>query len=160
MKRTWIAVDYGSNHPTAILVISKSWSGEYIVSRECKLTKTAPSAIVQKIAEYIQFLNNEGVGCDAVYVDPSARGLKDEMIKQGIDFLDAKNSHEDGIGFIRNMFSMDKLFIMDTCPELIAEIYSYVFKDNKSGKDEVVKVGDDLVDSMRYGVYTDSIVRG
>jgi PBSX family phage terminase large subunit len=160
MKRTFIAVDYGSNHPTAILLISKSWSGEYIVSKELKLKRTAVSDIVQKISEYIAFLRDIGVGCDNVYVDPSAVALKDEMTKLGIEYTPALNGHEEGIGAIRNLFSLDRLFILETCEELVAEIFGYVFKDNKSGKDEVVKVIDDLVDAMRYGVYTDSVIRG
>ena len=159
MKRTFLGVDYGSNHPTAILLISKSWSGEYIVSKECKLQRTAVSDIVLKIAEYIEFLKEQGVGCDNVYVDPSAVALKDELTKQGITYYEAANSHADGIGKLRNLFSLDQLFILDNCEELVSEIYSYVFKDNNSGKDEVVKINDDLVDAMRYGIYTDSIVK-
>ena len=58
------------------------------------------------------------------------------------------------------MFSLDRLFILETCEELVSEIYGYVFKDDKSGKDEVVKIGDDLVDAMRYGVYTDYVIKG
>lgn len=159
MKRTFLAVDYGSNHPTAILMISVAWSGEYIISKELKLQRTAVSDIVVRIAQYIDFLRGLGVGCDNVYVDPSAVALKDELTKYGIAYFEALNSHSDGIGAVRNLFSLDRLFILGTCEDLVAEIFSYVFKDNKSGKDEVVKVGDDLVDAMRYGVYTDSVVR-
>ena len=32
--------------------------------------------------------------------------------------------------------------------------------DNNSGKDEVIKVGDDFCDALRYGVYTDSVIGG
>lgn len=157
-KRNFIAVDYGSDHPTAILLISLSWSGEYIISKECKLRDTAPSDIVAKISEFYNFLISENAGCEKIYVDPSAKGLKDELTKVGLGYMNAMNSHIDGITCIRNMFSLNKLFIVSCCEDLVAEIYSYRFKDNNSGKDEVVKIGDDLVDSMRYGVYTDYVV--
>lgn len=157
-KRNFISVDYGGDHPTAILLISLSWSGEYIINKEAKLRNTAPSDIVTKISEFIQELINNKCGCSGVYVDPSAKALKDELTKQGINYVNALNNHNDGIACIRNMLSLNKLFITSNCENLIGEMYSYRFKDNNSGKDEVVKVGDDFVDSMRYGVYTDSVV--
>ena len=68
------------------------------------------------------------------------------------------NSHIDGIGCIQTNLSLDKLFILDNCEYLISEMYSYRYKDTTNGKDEVIKVGDDFVDALRYGVYTDTVV--
>jgi phage terminase large subunit len=51
---------------------------------------------------------------------------------------------------------LELLFILDTCTELINEIYGYKWKDTSNGKDEVVKIVDDLCDAMRYAIYTDS----
>lgn len=157
-KRNFISIDYGGDHPTAITLISLSWSGEYIASKECKLRDTAPSDIVAKIAEFYNFLREQGVGCNNIFVDPSAKGLKDELTKVGLAYTNALNSHNDGIACIRNLLTLNKLFILSSCEDLIAEMYSYRFKDNTTGKDEVVKVGDDLVDTLRYGVYTDTVV--
>ena len=160
-KKNFIAVDYGSDHPTAILLISKSWANEYIISKEVFLRNTAPSDIVIEIGKLMDFLTEEGTSCSCVYVDPSAKALKDELTKQGINcVINAINNHNDGIGCIRNLLAMGKLFIISTCDKLIGEIYSYRFKDNNNGKDEVVKLGDDFCDSMRYGVYTDYIIGG
>lgn len=155
-KHNFIAVDYGGDHPTAILLISRNHQGIYIVSKEWKLRNTAPSDIVNKIAEVIDFITDQGSYCSAVYIDPSAKALKDELTKKGIAFTNALNSHIDGIGCIQTMLSLGKLFILSSCTELIGEIYSYRYKDSNNGKDEVVKVGDDLVDTLRYGVYTNS----
>lgn len=157
-KRTFISVDYGGDHPTAILLISVNYQGVYIVSKNWKLRNTAPSDIVQKIAEIVDYIISCGVVCSNIYVDPSAKGLKDEMIKRGLEYTNALNNHLDGIGCIQTKLSTNSLFILDSCLELIEEIYSYRYKDNTTGKDEVVKVGDDFVDSMRYGVYTDSVI--
>lgn len=159
-KRSFISIDYGSDHPTAIALISVSWSGEYIITKVCKLRNTAPSDIVNKVALYYNFLSKNEVGCDNIYIDPSAGGLKDELRKAELFTFDALNSHSDGIGYLRNLMALNKFFITSSCDELVSEIYSYRFKDNSSGKDEVIKVGDDLVDSIRYGIYTDHIVRG
>lgn len=158
-KRNFIAVDYGGDHPTAILLISVNYQGVYIVTRELKLRNTAPSDIVQKIAEFVDFIEGEGSYCSDIFVDPSAKALKDEMTKRGMTYSNAMNSHVEGIGCVQTLLSTQRLYILDSCGDLIGEIYSYRYKDNNTGKDEVVKVGDDLVDSMRYGVYTDSSLR-
>lgn len=157
-KRTFISVDYGGDHPTAILLISVNYQGVYIISKNWKLRNTAPSDIVQKLAEIVDYIISCGVVCSNIYVDPSAKGLKDEMTKRGLEYTNALNNHLDGIGCIQTKLSTNSLFILDSCSELIEEIYSYRYKDNTTGKDEVVKVGDDFVDSMRYGVYTDSVI--
>ena len=157
-KRNFISVDYGGDHPTAILLISINHQGIYIVSKEWKLRNTAPSDIVMQIAKVIDFIEGQGSYCSAVYVDPSAKGLKDELIKNNIEHNNAMNSHIDGIGCIQTYLSLGKLFILDTCEYLIGEMYSYRYKDTTNGKDEVIKVGDDFVDSLRYGVYTDTVI--
>lgn len=156
MLENFIAVDYGSDHPTGILIISRNHQGIYIVSKERKLRNTAPSDIVQAIAEFIDLLVDSNSYCSTVYVDPSAKGLKDELTKRKIEYTNALNSHEDGIGCIRTMLSTSRLYILSVCTGLISEIYTYRYKDTTNGKDEVVKIGDDLVDTMRYGVYTNS----
>lgn len=161
MKRNFISVDYGGDHPTAILLISKNHQGVYIVSKELKLRHTAPSDIVKYIQELIDFLADNGTYCSTVYVDPSAKALKDELNKNSIEYTNAMNKHADGIGCVQTLLSLGTLLILSNCENLISEMFSYRYKDNSStGKDEVVKLGDDFVDSLRYGVYTDSILGG
>lgn len=160
MKRNFIAADYGSDHPTAILLISLTYSGEYVVNKEKKLERTAVSDIVIEIGKFIDYLASMNCGYHTVYVDPAAATLKDEMRKNGIKYQDALNRHDAGIDCIRNRLSLNSLFIVDECENLLDEMYSYSFKENNenSGKDEVVKVKDDFCDAMRYGVYTDSVI--
>ena len=93
-----------------------------------------------------------------MYIDPSAAALKDELRKVGIDYVNAFNSHKDGIGTVRSFLALSKLIIFDTCTNLINEFYSYQFKSETS--DEVVKIEDDFVDALRYGVHTDSTIGG
>lgn len=158
MRRTFLSVDYGSNHPTAILLISRTYDGEYVVSREIKLTTTAPSDIVNKISLLYQELADQGVTLSPMYVDPSAAALKDELRKVGIDYINAFNSHKDGIATVRSFLALSKLIIFDSCTNLVNEFYSYQFKNENS--DDVVKLEDDFVDALRYGVHTDSMIGG
>jgi PBSX family phage terminase large subunit len=158
MRRTFLSVDYGSNHPTAILLISRTYDGEYIVSREIKLTTTAPSDIVAKVSLIYQEFAGKGITLSPMYVDPSAAALKDELRKVGIDYVNAFNSHKDGIATVRSYLADSKLLVFDTCDNLIKEFYSYQFKNENS--DDVVKLNDDFVDALRYGVHTDSTLAG
>lgn len=158
MRKSFLSVDYGSNHPTAILLISRTYDGEYVVSRELKLTTTAPSDIVNKISLLYQELADQGVTLSPIYIDPSAAALKDELRKVGIDYINAFNSHKDGIATVRSFLALSKLIIFDTCTNLVNEFYSYQFKNENS--DDVVKLEDDFVDALRYGVHTDSMIGG
>lgn len=156
MRYTFLSVDYGSDHPTAILTISKNYQGIYLVSREKKLTGTAPSDIAKELATCIDDIVEAGGTYLTIYIDPSARALKDELDKHRLSYTNALNSHADGIGCVQTLLSLGKLFIMNYCTGLIGEIYTYRYKDTQTGKDEVIKLGDDFVDALRYGVHTDS----
>lgn len=160
MRRNFISIDYGSDHPTAVLLISINHQGIYIISKEYKFRNTAPSDIVQHVGLMVQFLIDSGSYCSSIYVDPSAVAIKDELVKHKLDYRNALNEHQAGIGFIQTLMALGRLLILDCCENLIGEIYTYKYKDNNSGKDEVVKLDDDFCDSMRYGCYTDSVLAG
>lgn len=160
MQYMIIGADYGSDHKTALTLIAKNYQGVYIVCAEIGLQRTAPSDIVQRIADWITLVTNSGSYVKYIFVDPSAVALKDELTKRAINYNNAMNKHDAGIGKIQTLLSTDKLFMLDSCTELINEMYSYQYKDTTNGKDEVIKVGDDFSDSLRYGVYTDSVIGG
>ena len=155
MQKIILGVDYGGNHPTALCLVAKAWSGEYIAFKTLKITHTAPSDIVQHIKEWMDYIKEKGSYISAIYVDPSAKGLKDELSKENIDYSNAINDHNYGIGTMRTLLSTDRSFVTDDCRDLISEIYGYRFKDTKNGKDEVYKFDDDLADSWRYAIVSD-----
>lgn len=157
MNKVIVQVDYGSDHPTAILLICINYSGQFIIAKEYTYRNTAPQDLVQSIIDIHRYVSEQTAGVrqvDTIIIDPSARALKDELTKHGLSYTNALNQHIDGIGFVQQLFSTNRLFILDTCKNLISELYNYRYKDNSQGKDEVYKVGDDLVDSLRYGCYT------
>lgn len=158
MRRTFLSVDYGSKHPTAILLMSRAYDGEYVVSRELRLTATAPSTIVNKISLIYQEFANQGVTFTPLYIDPSAVALKDELYKAGIEYINAINSHKDGIATVRSTLAEQKLLIFDDCENTIKEMYGYQFKSVNT--EDVIKLNDDFVDALRYGVHTDSVLGG
>lgn len=158
MKRVFIAADAGSSHPTAALLICKTYSGEYIVADAMKITHTAPSEIVRALGVWYDIVSDIFGGC-MVYVDPAAAWLKDQLTEAHMSYTNAKNDHLLGINFVRGLLGTDKLLInSDKCPDLVNEMSSYSFKDEN--RDEVIKINDDFVDALRYGVYTDYVING
>lgn len=154
-KRLFVSVDFGSDHPTAILLIGYTYDNQYVVLQEWKSRRTAPSDIVQDIANILDMVWHEtGNRNIPVYVDPAAAALKDELKKKGIHPTNAKNKHEEGIGCIESLFALDLLFILAECENLVHELFTYSYKPGEKG--QVIKLGDDFVDALRYGVYTDS----
>ena len=57
---------------------------------------------------------------------------------------------------IASLFKTNKLFIFEDNVDIFKkEIYNYVWK---SGKDEPIKSSDDVLDSLRYAIYSESKV--
>ena len=156
MKRVFIAVDAGSSHPTAALLICKTFSGEYVVCDAMRIQHTAPSEIVRAIGIWYDTITDI-FGSALVIYDSAAAWLKDEMLKFGLNCMGAKKDVVVGINFVRGLLGGDALLInRDKCPDLVSEMSSYSFKNEE--RDDVVKVEDDFVDALRYGVYTDYIM--
>ena len=58
-----------------------------------------------------------------------------------------------GIGEVASLFKTRKLKVIEDNVNVFKdEIYNYVWKN---GKDEVIKQYDDVLDSLRYAIYSD-----
>ena len=169
IKRTWISADYGSNHKTSIQVHHMTYQGIRIISQVYQYERTAVSDIAHKIAElmdneitallpYRQTVVGYSKIIINVFIDPAAQALADELRKLGIDPINGKNSHKDGIAYVNAQFNDCLLYILrnDGTQLLIDEIYNYKYNPSEKARDgEVIKINDDHCDSMRYGVYSD-----
>lgn len=91
---------------------------------------------------------------EAVFIDPSARGLAEEIrrIMPGIRIVPANNKVALGIERTQKMFSFFKLFINYRQEHLIDEmdIYKYNTDLLEKGREEVIKTNDHCCDAMRY----------
>lgn len=119
----------------------------------------------QKIKEMIKNRNNGQYLC--VIVDPSATGLINELIVNGIAYKKAKNDvgvkpkdkpdkrtdkSLKGIWLVRDGFARKKIFIHNSCMSGINECYGYSFDPKKLlvGVEEPIKVADHFPDCVRY----------
>ena len=74
--------------------------------------------------------------------------------------LNARNAHKDvvaGIGEVATMFKQKRLFVVRENVSLFdEEIDTYCWKD---GEDAPIKANDDVMDAMRYGIYSERVER-
>ena len=74
----------------------------------------------------------------------------------GIRAINAKKDVLEGISTVATLFKTNKLLILEDNVDIFKkEIYNYVWKN---GKDEPNKSSDDVLDSLRYAIYSESKV--
>lgn len=150
----WFAVDAGVDHPqvhgefyddgtTVWLDRTQRWD-----SRKMMKQKTD--------GEYADDLEQMGaMGCQVI-VPPEAASFKAELVKRGFWVTDADNSVEAGIHTVSTMLKSRRLKInVDQCNGIENRVLAYAWdaKAAKLGDEKPLKVEDDDMDMLRYGVH-------
>ncbi len=142
-------VDWGYTEPAGILTI-KIKDGKYYVVDEWKEKKMSTDQIIQKCAEF-----NKDYLVQTWYPDPAEPDRLDLMKKGGLNVGEVNKDIPLGISKIVQLLREHKLFVLDTCIELLDEIDQYRYeipKENRSGKEVPLKVNDHLCDCLRYAI--------
>lgn len=154
-------IDFGWDHPQAHiqLVWDRDADMMYITNAWKKSEKQPYEAwhIVKPWAEDIPYgWPNDGLQ-HKVQSSGEAVKMKDLYEEAGAWFLEDKAEFEDGgdgvwVGIMQllNYMSTGRLKIFSNLTEVIEEILHYHTKTLSSGKIEIVKVKDDLLDALRY----------
>ena len=75
------------------------------------------------------------------------------MQTKGIRAIAGDKSVLEGISTVATLFKTGNLLVVEEEVDIFKqEVYNYVWAN---GKDEPVKMYDDVLDSLRYGIYTD-----
>ena len=157
-----IGVDYGQLNATTYQAFGLNQSKmrieglpEYYHSGRESGHQKPPSEYAKDFKEYYEEIERlTGKRIEAVFIDPSARGLAEEIkrILPRVKIKPAENSVKLGIERTQKFFSFMKLFICNEQVHLKEELGLY--KCNKDlldkGKEEVVKTNDHCCDAMRY----------
>lgn len=153
----YIGLDFGAEHPTAAVLIGVMPKGEHIVLEEIKESNLLIKDLIKKLVDLIG-VNTELL--QGIYVDPSAKAIRNELYSAGFGNLIKKaiNDVDDGISYVKQLLNSGNLFISSNCTQIIDEFYIYQYKEGiETEKAQVVKVNDDLMDALRYGVYSPTI---
>lgn len=150
MVRHFVGVDFGWEHYGVFTLFGVGIDGNIYLLREW-------SAKHRSMDDWIKI--GKGIVAehgDILFYCDSAR--PDRIREMQIAGLRAMNAVKDvvaGIGHVASLFKQRKLFIVvEDVSRFKKEIGVYAWKENA---DEPVKEMDDVMDAMRYGVYSDKI---
>lgn len=148
-------IDFGFTNPCAVIPVEKDNDSTYYVTGEWYKTQQTDV----QIADYVAALKwNE------CYPDPESASGIEELKRRGInvrDVLKNKDSVRNGINAVRELFKSNRLFIHESCQNLIWELETYSYPDRKSMHNEEenpIKENDHAVDSLRYALSMESVV--
>lgn len=149
--KIYIGIDYGTVHPTTFTMVGKRKDNYYVIKEYCKSGRRN----TQLVSDLIEFM--EGYKIDGITCDSAAASFILELKSKKIYTKDCIKSVEDGISYVSSLLGDGRLFVHSSCKNLIKEFYSYSWDEKKSqssGKDVVVKLNDDVLDSLRYCMMT------
>lgn len=156
-ERYVVGVDYGTANATVFLLLGKAGRNWYVVSEWRHDSRKAGSQKTDAdySADFASWLSREGVVPSAIEVDPSAASFKAQLRRDGVRKLsDANNDVIDGIRTVSTALSSGRLFVHESCENLVAEMSAYRWdeKAQEKGEDKPVKEADHGPDALRYAV--------
>ena len=142
----YAGIDFGFRNPAA--VIPGYFDGENLYIEEEWYKRERTDA---QIADYVATCRFK-----AVFPDPENAGGIEELRRRGVNTREVrkgKGSIESGVNMMKEMFLRGNLFINRKCINLIAELESYSYDDEKSEVNEnekPIKKNDHAIDASRY----------
>lgn len=151
MARYFAGVDFGWEHTGAIVLCGEDADGHTYLLREWSAKHRSIDDWIRIVKEEIQPRTGEiTLWCDSARPD-----LINEMQCAGLDARNARKDVIAGIGEVATLFKTNRLHIVEEGINLFnEEIDTYVWKDNE---DAPVKDNDDVLDAMRYAIYSDKV---
>lgn len=164
MNNLIIGVDYGQMNATTYECfgfdyINKCVRGvdEYYHSGRDTGKQKSPSEYAGDFKDFKDKIEKEtGLKVTTVYIDPSAKGLAEEIKRVCLDIKikDAKNDVDLGISRVQKLLSFRRLFLSPKQKHLIEEKYLYKYDEDllDKGKEVPVKKDDHCCDAERYSI--------
>lgn len=147
----YVGVDHGVTHPAAFTMIGIKDKNVYVIKEFCQSNRTN-SELADELINFI-----DGYRVDGITVDSAAASLILEFNNRGIYTTDCIKDVVDGITMVSQLVNERRLLVHKDCTNLIKEFYSYSWDEKKSisqGRDVVIKLQDDVLDSLRYSCKT------
>lgn len=145
-----VPVDFGWRNPAAALKIEKDKEGTYWIPEEWYKTEQSQTQINEAIAAWRPH---------KVYPDPAEPDRIEEMKKAKLNVMEVSKDVEAGIVSVQEMFKQGRIRIHRNCVNLISELETYHYPDQKPDKnapETPVKEDDHAVDALRYAIHNDA----
>lgn len=153
MVRYFAGVDWGYTHHGSIVIIGEGVDENYYLVDGIAAQFKEIDWWVDQAKRFIDVYGNIPFYADSARPEHVAR-----FGNEGFDVSNANKSVIAGIEHIAKLFKEKRLFVKrGSIPRFFDEIYQYRWKEN-STTDEPLKEFDDVLDSLRYALYSDYIV--
>lgn len=140
--------DWGWEHYGSIVLIGVDDRNNYYLIKEIAKKHKHIEYWIDEAKKIIDKYGDIPFYCDTARPD-YIKKFREARIKA----IDGRKDVIAGISEVASMFKTRKLKVVEDNVDIFkAEIYNYVWKD---GKDEPVKQYDDVLDSLRYAIYSD-----
>ena len=137
-------LDFGYNHPTALVKVSITDGGYYCEEIVYKSFLTS--------GDIVQLFNTLNIDKKKyIYADYSRPEIIQDLRRAGYNMKEAIKEVKPGIDTIKS----NKIYIHKTSTNLIKEYKMYSWKTNKDQVlDEPIKLWDDAMDALRYAIHS------
>jgi len=145
-------VDFGYTNPTAVIHIGRVNEHFWVTTEWYKTQRTD-----EQIGEYVK-----SCGFNRVYPDPESPSAIEVMNRKGIQVVEViknKDSIQNGISKVRELFKSNRLKIHKSCINLIWELETYSYPERKTNMNEYenpIKENDHALDALRYAISTNT----
>lgn len=151
MIRYFAGVDWGYDHYGSIVIVGEDNQGNYYLVDGVAEKYKEIDWWVDRAKKFMQVYG------DIIFWADSAR--PEHVARFRREHIKTKNARKEvvaGIEHVAKLFKENSLFIKrGVIPRFFDEIYQYKWKPN-STKDEPLKEYDDVLDALRYALYSDS----
>ena len=158
----FVSLDVGWNHPTAILLAKEDVNHNLYIMDEVREQHLDVKGISNQLQSLLVRNGLQKVNVSEFVIDPASKGTQqtsgmsiyDQLLEEGWAFVPGNNDVMAGINRVTRMFRDNKLFVARRCKGLVDELNNYHWRkwkeDKDSSRSEPFKLGDDLVDVLRY----------
>jgi PBSX family phage terminase large subunit len=152
----YVSIDYGTANPTAFLLFGVN-GNKALCLREYYYDSSKSQRQMTDAEYAVEFKKFVGdLKIKSVIIDPSAASFRTQLRKDGWFVRDANNDVLDGIRTVSTMLHERRLYVHESCKNLIREMPGYAWdpKAQSKGEDRPMKVNDHAVDAARYFCHT------
>ena len=158
----FVSIDVGWNHPTAMILAKEDVGHNIYVLDEVREQYLDTRGISNHLKSLLTRNDLTKEAITSFVIDPASRGTQqtssmsmfDQLLEEGWPLVAGNNDRMAGINRVTRLLRDNKLFIRGRCEKLIGEFKTYHWKSWKESSDtsraEPFKVGDDLIDTVRY----------
>lgn len=153
MRRYFAGIDWGYTHYGSIVIVGEGVDNNYYLVDGVAAQFKEIDWWVEQARKLTDIYGNIPFYADSARPEHVAR-----FDNEGFDISNANKSVVAGIELIAKLFKEQRLYVKrDFVPRFFDEIFQYRWKEN-STRDEPLKEFDDVLDSVRYALYSDYVV--